>query len=183
MQPWCTPFPILNRSVVPCKVLTVASWPAYRFLRRQEKKERKWSLSVLSDSATPWTVVHQAPPSMEFSRHEYWSRLSFPSPGDLPDPGIKPRSPTLQADILPSDPPGKPQETGKVIWYSHLFKNLPPFVVIHSQRLSHSETGDVFLEFPCFLHDPTNAGNLISSSSASLKLSLYIWKFLVHILL
>ena len=57
---------------------------------------------------TPWTVVCQAPLSMEFSRQEYWSGLSFPSPGDLPDPGIKPRSPALLADSLPSEPPGKP---------------------------------------------------------------------------
>ena len=46
----------------------------------------------------PWTVAHKAPLSMGFSRQEYWSGLPFPSPGDLPDPGIKPRSPTLQAD-------------------------------------------------------------------------------------
>ena len=57
---------------------------------------------------TPWTVAYQAPPSMERSRQEYWSGLPFPSPGDLPDPGIKPRSPTLQADALPSEPAGKP---------------------------------------------------------------------------
>ena len=50
--------------------------------------------------ATPWTVAHQAPLSMEFSRQEYWSGLPFPSPGDLPDPGIKSRSPALQADSL-----------------------------------------------------------------------------------
>ena len=56
----------------------------------------------------PWTVAHQAPPSMGFSRQEYWSGLPFPSPGDLPDPGIEPRSPTLQADALTSAPPGKP---------------------------------------------------------------------------
>ena len=56
--------------------------------------------------ATPWTVAHQAPPSMEFSRQEYWSGLPFPSPGDLPDPGIEPGSPALQADALPSEPPG-----------------------------------------------------------------------------
>ena len=59
----------------------------------------------------PWTVAHQAPPSMEFSRQEYWSGLPFPSPGDLPDPGIKPRSPTLQAEALTSAPPGKPLNT------------------------------------------------------------------------
>ena len=63
----------------------------------------------MSDSyATPWTVAHQVPPSMGFSRQEYWSGLPFPSPGDLPDPGIEPRSPALQADALTSEPPGKP---------------------------------------------------------------------------
>jgi len=61
----------------------------------------------MSDSATPWTTALQAPPSTEFSRQEYWSGLPFPSPGDIPDPGIKPRSPTLQAGSLPSEPPGK----------------------------------------------------------------------------
>ena len=57
---------------------------------------------------TPWTVAYQASPSMEFSRQEYWNGLPFPSPGDLPDPGIELRSPALQADALPSEPPGKP---------------------------------------------------------------------------
>ena len=66
------------------------------------------SRSVVSDSATPWTVAYQAPPSMGFSRQEYWSGLPFPSPGDLPDPGIEPGSPALQADTLTSEPPGKP---------------------------------------------------------------------------
>ena len=54
---------------------------------------------------TPWTAGPQAPLSMGFSRQEYWSRLPFPSPGDLPDPGIEPRSPALLADSLPSKPP------------------------------------------------------------------------------
>ena len=58
--------------------------------------------------ATPWTIAYQASQSMEFSRQEYWSRLPFPSPGDLPDSGIEPESPALQSDILPSEPPGKP---------------------------------------------------------------------------
>ena len=57
--------------------------------------------------ATPWTVAYQAPPSMGFSRQECWSGLPFPSPGDLPNPGIEPGSPALQADTLPSEPPGK----------------------------------------------------------------------------
>ena len=61
-----------------------------------------------SDSAISWTVSHQAPPSMGFSRQEYWSRVPLPSPGDLPNPGIEPRSPALQADALTSEPPGKP---------------------------------------------------------------------------
>ena len=58
--------------------------------------------------ATLWTVAYQAPPSMGFSRQEYWSGLPFPFPGDLPDPGIEPRSPALQAYSLPSEPPGSP---------------------------------------------------------------------------
>ena len=58
--------------------------------------------------AIAWTVAYQAPSSMEFFRQEYWSGLSFPSPGDLPDTGIKPRSPAMQAEALLSEPPGKP---------------------------------------------------------------------------
>ena len=53
--------------------------------------------------ATPWTVAYQAPPSMGFSRQEYWSGLPFPSPGDLPDPGIELGSPAFQADALTSE--------------------------------------------------------------------------------
>ena len=68
----------------------------------------KWKWSRVRLFATPWTAAYHAPPSMGFSRQEYWSGLPFPSPGDLPDPGIEPRSPTLQADTLTSEPPGKP---------------------------------------------------------------------------
>ena len=68
-----------------------------------ERKKVK-SLSRVRLFATPWTISYQAPLSMEFSRQEYWSGLPFPPPGDLPDPGIKPKSPTLQADALPSEP-------------------------------------------------------------------------------
>ena len=64
------------------------------------------SRSVMSDSAPPWTVAHQAPLSMEFSSQGYWKGLPCPPPGDLPNPGIKPGSPMLQADSLPSEPPG-----------------------------------------------------------------------------
>ena len=66
------------------------------------------SCSVVSDSAIPWTVAHQAPLSVEFSRQEYWSGFPCPSPEDLPNLGIKLGSSTLQADSLPSEPPGKP---------------------------------------------------------------------------
>ena len=58
--------------------------------------------------ATPWTVAHQAPVVMEFPRQEYWSGLPFPSPGDLPDPGIEPTFPALQADSLPLSHQGSP---------------------------------------------------------------------------
>ena len=71
------------------------------------------SLSRIRLFATPWTVAHQAPPSMGFSRQEYWNGLPFPSPGDLPDPGIEPSSPALQEDALTSEPPGKPQGGSK----------------------------------------------------------------------
>ena len=66
------------------------------------------SLSRVRLFATPWSVACQAPPSMAFSRLECWSGVPFPSPGDLPNPGIEPGSPALQADALPFEPPGKP---------------------------------------------------------------------------
>ena len=66
------------------------------------------SLSCVQLFETLWTAAYQAAPSMGFSRQEYQSGLPFPSPGDLPDSGIQPRSPALQADALRSKPPGKP---------------------------------------------------------------------------
>ena len=63
-------------------------------------------LSCVQLFATPWTVARQASLSMGFSRQETWSGLPFPSPGDLPDPGIDPESPAFQADALTSEPPG-----------------------------------------------------------------------------
>ena len=76
------------------------------------------------------------------------------------------------------------QETGKVVWYSRLFKNFPQFVVIHTVKgFRIVSEADVFLQLPCFLHDPTNIGNLISDCSAFSKPSLYIWKLSVHVLL
>ena len=68
--------------------------------------------------ATLWTVAYQARPSMGFSRQEYWSGLPFPSPGDLPDPGIEPRSPALQADALPPGPLWRQRFLGLPWWLS-----------------------------------------------------------------
>ena len=72
-------------------------------------KEKVNLLSRVRLFSTLWTVAYQAPPSMGFSRREYWSGLPFPSPGDLPHPGIEPGSPALQEDSLTSEPPGSMQ--------------------------------------------------------------------------
>ena len=78
------------------------------------------------------------------------------------------------------------QEAGKVVWYSHIFKNFPQFVVIHTVKgfgiVNKSEIDD-FMKFSCFCCDPMGVGNLISGSSAFSKSNLYIWKFSVHVLL
>ena len=76
-----------------------------------ERKKVK-SFSCVWVFVTPWTVAYETSPSIGFSRQEYWSGLALPSSEDLPDPGIKPGSPALQAVALPSEPPGKPQNTG-----------------------------------------------------------------------
>ena len=73
-----------------------------------------------------------------------------------------------------------------MVWYSHLLKNFPQFVVIHTVKgfgVVNKAEEDVFLEFSCFLYDPTDVGNLISGSSDFSKSSLNIWKFSVHVLL
>ena len=89
----------------------LVQWPVHSKIIHVSKKVKVKSLSCVRLFATPWTVAHKAPPSMGFSRQEYWSGLPFPSPGDLPHTGIKPRSPTLQVDALTSEPPGKPGHT------------------------------------------------------------------------
>ena len=78
------------------------------------------------------------------------------------------------------------QETGKVVWYSHLSQNFPQFLVIHTVKgfgIVNKAEIDVFLELSCFFDDPSDVGNLISGSSAFSKTNLNIWKFLVHVLL
>ena len=80
-------------------------------VRVRESKVKCKSLSRVWLFATPWTIQ-----SMKFSRPEYWSGKTFLSPGELPNPGIKPRSPALQADSLPAEPQGKPKKTGVVAY-------------------------------------------------------------------
>ena len=73
-----------------------------------------------------------------------------------------------------------------MVWYAHLFKNFPQFVVVHIVKdfgIVNKAEVDVFLELSCFFDDPTDVGNLISGSSGFSKSSLYIWKFTVHALL
>ena len=78
------------------------------------------------------------------------------------------------------------KEVGKVVWYSHLFKNFPQFVVIHTitgfSTVGEAEV-NIFLSFSCFLYDPVDVGNFISGSSAFSKSSLFIWNFSVQVLL
>ena len=81
-------------------------FPIWTIKEASKTRLSEWvkSLSRVRLFVTPWTVVCQVSPSMGFSRQEYWNGLPFPSPGDLPDPGIKPGSPTLEADALTSEP-------------------------------------------------------------------------------
>jgi len=109
IQPWWTSFPIWNQSIVPCAVLTVVSWPAYKFLRRQVR----WSVILISLRIFQFVVMH----------------------------------------------------------------TVKGFAIVNEAKV------DAFLEFSCFFYDPTDVDNLISCSSAFSKSSLYIWKFLVHVLL
>ena len=95
------------------------------------------SLSRVRLFAIPWTVAHQTPPSMGFSRQEYWSGLPFPSPGGLPNPGIEPRSSALQADSFPAEPaepPEKPWEgdwdSGSAQMTSGKLERISPFIPV-----------------------------------------------------
>ena len=94
---------------------------------------------------TPWTIQ-----SMEFSRPEYWSRKPFPSPGDLPNPGIESRSPELQADSLPAEPQGKPKNTG---WVAGIFPTQESnWGLLHCRQILYqlSYQGSPKIEFNCF---------------------------------
>ena len=109
----------------------------FTFVNIHNKHILLFSHSFVSNSfGTPWTVAYQGPLST-FSRQEYWSGFPFPSPGDLPDPGIKSGSPVFQADSLPSEPPGKPHNTCR--------KNNSVNCVISQLKVVYS----VFISFCC----------------------------------
>ena len=96
--------------------------------------------SVMSNSVTLWTVAHQAPLSIGLLSQEYWSGSPCPPPDDVPDPGIKPRSPTLQVDSLPSEPPGKPSSSSKLCTYYDLIWRLPPPPLLRNYELFFTHT-------------------------------------------
>ena len=104
---------INKRDLIKCKTFCIAK----ESINKMKRQPSEWGKSTsircyrVQPFVTPWTAAHQAPAvSRRFSRQGYWSGLPFPSPGDFPDPGIKLRSPALQAGSLPSEPPGKPCE-------------------------------------------------------------------------
>jgi len=103
-------FPIHEKLEMAFLMSSVFVWKNMKSLKASKQHEAIGYNETLnmSQEVTPWTAAHQAPPSMGFSRQEYGSGVPFPPPGDLPNPGTEPRSPALQADSLPSEPPGKP---------------------------------------------------------------------------
>ena len=103
---WGTAANLFSKVAAPFYIFTFP--PAMNKIPFSWKKVK--SLSRIRLFETPWTVAYQAPPSMGFSRQEYWSGVPFPSPGDLPNPRLEPRSPALQADAFLSQPPGRPRE-------------------------------------------------------------------------
>ena len=105
-------------------------WYAFHVLSESESEVAQLC-PTLCDS---WTVAHQTPPSMGFSRQEYWSGLLFPSPGDLPDSGIEPGSPALQADSWLSEPPGKPQKIHRHL-KKHYSRPVISVITIYSEEI------------------------------------------------
>ena len=121
----------------------------YYFVHPKVVKVNVMSLSHVRLFATPRTVAYHAPPSMGFSRQEYWSGLPFPSPGDLPDLGIEPRSLVLQADTLPSELPGKPNRVYRYHKIAH-HPPAPPSLYSHCSQTAANKylALSLGLEFP-----------------------------------
>ena len=117
---------------------------------------------IMSNSfVSPWTIARQALLSIGFLRQEYWSGLPFPSPGDLPDPGIKPASPALAGRFFTSEPPGKPQLNLAVLKFSHYSRK-------NKQNNSSSENKvAVSIPTPCAFCIPFNP-SILSTHSASI---------------
>ena len=123
--------------------------------------------------ATPWTVAHQAPPSMRFSRQEYWSGLPFPSPGDLPNLGTEPSSPALLVDSLPSEPPGKPSKPA-IQKRKEKKKSLNP----RKRERPSLDIGSTFLRKGCPLTGFINwTGWTRSFFHSSLRIWVFSWTF------
>ena len=110
-----------------------------------ERRRKVKSLSCVQLFATPWTIAYQAPLSLGFSRQEYWSGLPFLCPGDLPEPGIKPWPPTLQADALLSEPPGRWFITGD--WNAKVGSQEIPGVTGKFGLGMQNEAGQRLIEF------------------------------------
>ena len=152
-----------------------AAWLVPLSVRPQTKPPRAQLLSHVQLFTTPWTVAHQAPLSIGFSRQEYRTRLPFPTPGDLSDPGIKPESPALAGRFFTTEPPGKPKppwmtKINSRGWYlhrpSHVISSFlqsqgcvltTPFSVVGWDNLRASPWGQALHAgqtlFPC--HEPT----------------------------
>ena len=123
------------------KVLHLFQYISYVSTKKVKVKVK--SLSRVRLFATAWIAAYQAPPSTEFSRQVYWSGLPFPSPGDIPDPGIEPRSPTLQADALPSEPPGKPKKNDQTNFFPFRRTRVPDSTT--GRRISYSASSLLYL--------------------------------------
>ena len=125
------------------------------FIDQLQKKANGCVLSCVGLFVTPWTVAHQAPLSMRLPRQKYWSELPFPTPGDLPDPGIKPVSPASQVDSSPLSYGGSPYE-GKCLWKNFATGKLN-FMEINSVQvqLYNSEKPEIPIfmcqSLPCLL--------------------------------
>ena len=110
------------------------------------------SLSCVRLFVTPWTVAYMAPLSMEFSRQEYWSGLPFPSPGDLPDPEIKPASPALAGGFFNTEPPGKPfmliiSVTEQTRKFHYVYQDMTTVLLINVHCLSSLVTHEPWANF------------------------------------
>ena len=117
--------PFTSFSTIINSVLRIICMTIHSFFTRKMKWSEVKSLSRVQLFVIPWTVAHQAPPSMGFSRQEYWSGLPFSYPGDLPNPGIEPRSPHCRKMLLPSEPPVKPKNNMPMYYIGLLGTDCP----------------------------------------------------------